>query len=444
MAAVYSKNLRIFNAEQFKESVSEAANTSLFITIGKIDAWSNEASPNIANTSVAAYGEVWRNMIGGKRITGNDVKHVVPRYNWTSNTVYIAYDDRVDSNERMADNVRFYVLTTDWHVYKCIANNNGANSTTMPTSVSTSSAIQTQDGYIWKYMYTVSPSEQLKFTTANYIPVKTLSLNDNSRQWEVQENAVEGSIESIIVVSGGTNYRDNTTITLTIAGDGESCNAYARVNTTSNTINAVVVTTPGSGYSFANVRVTDSSGNGTGAILRAVMSPIGGHGSDPLHELGGSRLILNPRISGTESGKLPTTNEFRQISLLQDPYILGTSNVITNTVFQQYSVLTVNGVSVDYVEDEYVYQGASLDAATFYARVVEWDSSNSQLKVTNVFGTPTTSVLVGATSSANRFVDSITDGELEPRSGEILYIDNIVPIARDADQTEDFKIVLVF
>ena len=31
-------------------------------------------------------------MIGGKRILGGDVYHVIPRHDWKVNTIYTAYD----------------------------------------------------------------------------------------------------------------------------------------------------------------------------------------------------------------------------------------------------------------------------------------------------------------------------------------------------------------
>ena len=46
-------DLRINNAEQFKESVSEPTpNSKIYLVYGKTDAWANDASPNISNSSV--------------------------------------------------------------------------------------------------------------------------------------------------------------------------------------------------------------------------------------------------------------------------------------------------------------------------------------------------------------------------------------------------------
>lgn len=438
MTAITTKNLQIFNAEQFKESVSETDNSGLYLTYGRSIAWDDENTPPTANTSINTHYEIWKNMIGGKLITGNDIAHVIPRIDWTSGITYNAYSH--ESTALFNEGVRPYVLTSDWNVYKCIENANNRPSTYEPSSIDTENMFQTADGYIWKYMYSVGASDQVKFTTDTYMPVKTLTEDDNSLQWQVQENALNGGIHSIIVVNAGNGFTNANAVTITITGDGAEANAYANVNTTSNVISSIIVDNPGAGYTWANVTITSAAG--ANANLKAIISPPGGHGSDPLRELGGSYLIINPRLRGTENDILTTNHSFRQIALIKDPYKYATTEVSSNAAIMQMYTLTLNGFSVDYQVDESVYQGASLNTSTWSAKVVEWDSSNSTLRLTNAQGTVTTDVLIGANSGASKFIDSITYPDLVPYSGSVLYVENIEAIERDADQTEDFKIIL--
>lgn len=445
MASVYSKNLNIHNAEQFQESVTEAANTKLYFTIGKAIPWANEAAPLQANTSVTSIHEVYRNMIAGKKITGNDLYHCIPRIDWTYNTVYDQYDHCTCSLVLFNPNTKFYIVTPNWDVYKCISNNNGAPSQNVPIQKITTGTVQEVDGYIWKYMYTVTPAEQLRFTTEDYIPVKTLGNNDGSLQWLVQDNAVDGALNYIQVVNGGQYYYDNTKIWITITGDGSGANAFAQTNAMTGQISSVVIDIPGSGYTYANVQVYDDSTSGLGASLRAIISPPGGHGSDPLRELGGSNIMINARLRYDENGKFPVTNEFRQIALISDPIEAGTNRVKANTQFSQLTILTLSGVGDDdFLEDETVYQGTSVANSTFVGTVVEWNGLNT-IKLSNVKGTVESKTLVGETSGASGTVSvPYTVPELVPYSGQLLYIDNIKPIQRSADQIEDFKIVLKF
>lgn len=441
MSSIHTKNLEIFNAKQFKESVSEPAFSRIYMTFGRVSPWANDSVPTQANTSSSTFYEVWRNMIGGKQVTGNDISHAIPRINWSANTVYSAYDDLMPSSQLYdTQNNKFYIVTSEYKVYKCIANSSGNVSTQMPTSVTSTATTTTADGYVWKFMYAISPSDQIKYVTNSYIPVKTLTIDDNSLQWHVQRDATPGSIEAIKVLHKGNNVTSNA-ITLTITGDGTGANAFAQVNSASNTISNIIIDDPGQDYTYATVTY---SGPGTNVSLRAVISPPGGHGSDALSELGGSYLVLNPRLKGTESGVLTLANDYRQLALIEDPYEYSTTNLSSNLAFSQLTVLTLNGTSVEYLEDEVVYQGTSLATATFRGVVVEWDSANSTVKLSNTTGTPDTDLLIGDTSSASRFVDSITEPDFEPNSGKLLYIDNIKPVERAADQTEDFKIVLKF
>jgi hypothetical protein len=61
-----------------------------------------------------------------------------------------------------------------------------------------------------------------------------------------------------------------------------------------------------------------------------------------------------------------------------------------------------------------------------------------------VSGTLTTDPLTGDTSKASRQVQSSINKAFTPYTGSLLYINNITPIQRATDQTEDFKIVVSF
>lgn len=441
MTSVVSKYISVFNAKQFKESVSEPSSSNVYLTFGKVTPWNNESSPDQANTSFSSYYEVWRNMVGAKRLTGNEIRHCVPRFDWTANSVYYAYDNLTDSNELKNGTNQFYVLTDDFNVYKCLANNYGANSSTKPTSTITTSSFQTSDGYVWKYMYTLTAEERLRFLTPLYMPVKTLAFDDNSTQWQVQDNSIEGAIHSIVLTNAGSGYTSNN-ITITITGDGTDCNAYAVRNVTTNTISNIVVDNKGAQYTFANVTIT---GDGTNANARAIISPTLGHGSDPLTELGGSNLILNPQFFSSESDTIITNNDFRQISLLEDPLKFGSTEVMSNTVVDQTLTLTLSGdIAINYIEDEYVYQGANLSSSTFKGIVAKWDSTNNIIKLVNTEGSPTYDLIIGDTSGSNKFLSYIQNPGFKKFTGKLLYINNIEPIERAIDQTENFQIILKF
>ena len=163
--------------------------------------WANSSGGNddsavlATNNSVAQVEQtVYDDLLFGKLLADADVSFVVPRNNWTANTVYPAYNQN-DANLYSKD---FYVVTDSFEVYKVIDNNDNANSTVKPSLTATSGVFKTGDGYVWKYMYTIDAASNTKFTTTDYIPVVPNTA--------VQGNATPGSIDVIKITNGGSGY----------------------------------------------------------------------------------------------------------------------------------------------------------------------------------------------------------------------------------------------
>lgn len=164
--------------------------------------WSNNTGQNddtavqITNNSIAQVElSVYDDLLYGKLLVDSDVNNLIPRYNWTSNTVYANYSQ----NDPQLLEKQFFVVTDRFEVYKCIDNNRGAASYVKPTLTSTSGTFVTGDGYTWKYMYTIDSASNTKFTTTNYVPVVA--------NVQVQGNATPGSIDVIRITDGGSNYQ---------------------------------------------------------------------------------------------------------------------------------------------------------------------------------------------------------------------------------------------
>ena len=507
MPGIVTKRFRIHNAQQFQEAFSEAASTKMYLFIARVNEWPDgDVTSTPTDTVRESRFEPWRNMIAAKRIQSSDVSFCIPRYNWTSSTVYTEYDD---TSTTLYDN-QFYVMTTDYNVYKCMFNNNGASSTVRPTGTSTST-ITTADGYKWKYMFTVSAADTLKFVTSGYIPVKTLISDDGSTQWDVQQAAVNNAIEIIDVVFGGAGYayRANTLSSVTnssvvvldtsassvddlytgsalyissglgsgqsanitsyvgstktatvapsfsitpntlstfhigpkvvITGDGTGAEAYANVE--SGVVTHINMIDVGTGYSKANVRVIDSNGSNANAITR--LSPPGGHGSNPIDELGGFNVMLNVRVEGTEGNNFPTNNDFRIIGLLKDP-LTANDTTADASAYDQTTKLTVTGITGGPFYQDELITGAANNAI---ARIISFANTNAAgtsgvFKVTDVNGTFESEVITGNTTSATATVTTVQAGELRPYSGDIIYRENRSVTSRSVDQIEDIKIVV--
>jgi hypothetical protein len=160
---------------------------SVYLFIGRDTVWADENNPPAPNESVTTDIETRNNIIAIKKIAASNTAFVIPRYNWTANTVYSRY---VTSDTSLFSK-QFYVLTTDNNVYKCIQNGNGAPSLVRPTGTSTQQ-IETGDGYIWKFMFNLSSSMVVAFLNTSWIPVP-YGTQKTSFQIAVENNAVYAS-----------------------------------------------------------------------------------------------------------------------------------------------------------------------------------------------------------------------------------------------------------
>jgi hypothetical protein len=593
MARLVTTKFKIHNAEQFIESLEETSATNLYLFIGKVQEWDDEDAPPAPNEAVAnTLYSYWDQMIAAKKVTPADVKHVITRTNWESNTAYTAY---THTNPEQLSN-SFYVTTEDLNIYKCLQNNlSNGTSTIQPTGTG-SAVIEIVDGYKWKYMYTVTSQDTLKFVTTEYIPVQK---SIDSRQIAVEDATIDGQIDiinktangdfkvefsagpknsvgddqdfivgeilygqtsnqygslvsyvsaannltygintgntkfvsgeivlgqtsnsratisteptstykfdtgffasvtnsTVMQLSSGANTSaddlyvnstvfvvnnagqgEQTTITqydallqritvspaftvtpntvsgyevtpsITVNGDGTGFKGRARGNATHG-VTEIVVTAQGSNFTIAESTIIANTVHGTGANSTVIIGPVGGHGKNAIEELGGNRILIDTRISGNESGRFTTSNDFRQVGLLRDP-LQSANNLafFTDSLSDQSTTLSVGGVAGSFQPDEKIYTGTSLENSTANGVVVDFLNNNT-LRINEVKGSFVDSTVVtGANSSSTGTISAngISQPGMKPYSGDVLYIENRAKITRLQNQVEDFKIVLEF
>jgi len=211
--------LNLHNAKQFRESISETANSIYYVFAGRHTPYvgGDETIPDLVNTNDTVNIDPYKLMVFGKKVSNSDVKVMIPRYNWVSNTVYTAYSG--NTNITACSYYAVVNAVSSFHVFKVLGNNKGVPSTISPNINDTGADDEfysTADGYVWKYMYTINSSDFSKFATDDYIPVVPSA--------NVSGNAVSGAIDVISISYAGSNYNtylSNTFISsdLTIGGD---------------------------------------------------------------------------------------------------------------------------------------------------------------------------------------------------------------------------------
>lgn len=210
----------LHNAKQFRESISETANNIYYVFAGRSSPYSSgdDSIPTIENTNFNVNVDPYKQIVFGKKVANSDVKIMVPRYDWVSNTVYVPY--RSDSELDLSNYYAVVNAISNYYVFKVLDNNNGSASTVKPDFNETGADddfYSTSDGYVWKYMYTIDKSTFEKFATEDYIPVVP---NAN-----VSGNAVSGSLDVILVTFSGSNYNtflSNTFISTDITVGGNN------------------------------------------------------------------------------------------------------------------------------------------------------------------------------------------------------------------------------
>ena len=486
MPAIITNKFRLHNASNFVESFSESSPNIYYLAIGRPQAFATstggdsrtqfegtDASPLTPVDSVSDEFYFFDDVIAAKRITTSDVSRAIPRRNWTTGTTYDMYrhdygqyvkgssSSTISANSgatSLAD-ATFYVLSSDNNVYKVIDNNGNSASTVEPTGTSTS-ILTTGDSYKWKYMYSLTASEQTNFLSTDFMHVSTDST--------VSSAAVDGAIDTVLIKTAGSGGANGTHTGVAIRGDGSS--GVASVTVSGGAVTAVTVTTAGSGYTFAYIRNADIVSAGatslSGAELDVIIPPKGGHGANAVEELGGHFVMMNTDFTGDESsnsGDFTTANDFRRVGLLLDPLTGGSA--ASATTLRGTKAVKLSGTPGSFTVDEEINQ-ASTGAV---GKVVEYDSTNKILyyiqtrfndegvdsngNLTAFSGanaiTGQSSSAAGTPDTSTQTVDNIAfssgynSGEIDADT-DVLYQENRSPITRASDQTENIKLIVEF
>jgi len=242
-------------------------------------------------------------------------------------------------------------------------------------------------------MYTVTTAKALKFLTNDYIPVQTLDGDDGTDQWDVQAAAVDGGVHVVKVTAGGSAYGSAPAVTIT--GDGTGATANSTIS--AGVVTAVTITAAGTGYTRASV--TFASG---AAAATAIISPKGGHGANAVEELGGKYIMINVRLDGTESNTFSTANEFRQVGIVRDPYLYGTTTRAVASSYRQSFKYQLSSASGTFSLDETVTSGSNT------ASVIEWTTPNLYTTLPVHLPFANTASVSGGTSGASGTIAVIT------------------------------------
>ena len=521
MPAIITDQFRVMNAETFIKSLVSVGNTAnnYYTFIGQ----PNSLNPQANGSSIWGDGlppldgfeeenRIKETIIALKKVTGDDIRRMIRKVQWTSGTTYemyrhdyTIYNKTPVTKQASLYNSNFYVINEDFRVYLCLQNGsdpenpNGRPSFDQPQFIDLEPrpAGTSGDGYIWKYMYTIKPSEVVKFDSIEFIPVPE-NWGLSGETISTKNNAIDGKIEVVTIKSRGTGYQpiSKSFTNIPILGDGTGGKVTITVDSFGK-VSEVFVTDGGSGYTSGVVKFepgapgipSDLSNGSEIAEFDVIIPPKGGHGYDVYRELGANRVLIYSRyITDPSNPDIILGNDFSRIGIIKNPTISGSDvELLTLGEVSALDSLKLTGLSTQttYPVDSVITQtiGTGVTAVGFIA---SWDNVTGVLKYYQPVGLATQAVgytinkftsspsqggsfsiecpnIVGPVLSidtafsgistvinnrtyqlGSNFVSGISSSEYNKKSGEIIYIDNRKAIPRSSSQKEDIKIILEF
>lgn len=475
MSAIITTGFRVNNAAAFMNSTD-----TYYMFIGKPEAWADESTPDTPYDQLDHDNRIWESMISLKKvIPASMMSHGIIKRSWTSGKYYDLYrhdygnsgvtgknlDTGASTSPVSLAEANFYVVTDNGNIYICISNANGGQSTINPQSLTPDAnyICSGADNYKWKFVAKTSSANSTRFSTPNFHPVMTLTVDPGAgdeyhTQWLAQANSATnaGAIYNVLLVGGGTGYGaslSNQAGVATVKGNGSGA-AVGITTNGSGTITALTVNNVGSGYTWATIEFA----TGNGASATAIITPKAGLGTDPVSDLCAFNVITNTRFEYADGGDFPVTNDYRRVGMIVNPTNNGSAVVLTDNTSSACMTIKVTGTSGTWAPDMLIKDSTT----NAYARIVDVnDGAGGDIgkKILRVIRTRADNQVVGAVPSASFVashgiasdpagvtgtIDAVVSPEVQLYSGKIIYVENRRPISRSIDQIESITTVFEY
>jgi hypothetical protein len=516
MAAIVTDQFRILNASNFIDSVtSDDDSYYVFLGLdnpaqvgfGRTTNWNTDIPNPTDNLEYSThYNDT---SLFGKKITSSNIRRIIRKITWTSNTSYEMYrhdysiqNPTPNSNSSRLYDSNYYVINSDFRVYICIDNGSsginlkGNKSQDEPTftDLEPSAAGISGDGYVWKYLFSVSPSDIIKFDSTEYVAVPNdWETSIDSQIVSIRENGNSGStnpnqIKKVYIANGGSGYSSGV---VDILGDGSGGRVSIIVNSSGSIISTQVIA-GGFGYTWGIVDLGSLQPGGSlpnPAKLIPIIPPSKGHGYNIYPELGTDKVLVYARFDDSTKD-FPTDTKFAQVGIIKNPTTFSSDTVVftenqysslgaikldsidgTPIIGQEITQTVTGGTARGYVasydsetmvlkyfQDRSLYFGNNVDqtdynTVTSDSKVLLFSSSGGSItpfagSIDTDFGspTPTNKFSVGSKviDLGVTFTAGLANPEINKKTGDIIYIDNRPLVTRDIRQKEDIKIILEF
>jgi hypothetical protein len=281
----------------------------------------------------------------------------------------------------------------------------------------------------------------------NYYANSTLTVfgaGNEVTNWRIIQSQQQGSNNVITLantfnanqISVGYNYSIGPTLNL--VGDGNNFVGYLVMNPQSQSIVSVEIVDSGQGYNIADAQVISGAGFGSGADLRPIISPPGGHGADVYGELYCQYLGVSAQFANNIG--LPDNVTVRTVGLLKDPVAYNSNGTpFTESVFIQTVALSVaNTTATMFTIGEEIIGNVSR------ARGSVALCNSTVVVITGYTGTFLTGETLNGQESGVQFIFNSANShpDVQLYSGDILYLQNIAATQRSSTSSEQLKMIV--
>ena len=523
MSALVTDQFRILNASNFIDSVQDSSNsyyvfvglsnaTSPSSGFGRSSSW--DTTPPNPTDNIDYLNHYESTMLFGKKITSANIRRVVRKISWTSGQRYDMYRPDYSVTKRSSSgslrlyDANYYVMNSDYRVYICIDNGSSGikttgNSSQIEPTFTDLEPSESSDGYTWKYLYTVSPSDIIKFDSTEYITVP----NDWQTSTDAQIAAVrengdstinENQIKKVYIENQGNGYVTQSGKSCNLVGDGSGGQVSVDIDANGK-ISDVTVTAGGKNYTYALVDLGTTSANAptTYAELIPIIPPSKGHGFDIYKELGADKVLVYARFDDSTKD-FPIDTKFAQVGIIKNPTTYDSAGisttVYTSSDFSAVYAMRFSSTTGTISVGDKIKQ--SVTGGTAYGYVISYDTETKVLKyyrdrslyynggngsthqdfvgmssffsssdsilnfnstaevtkvgggfngtIDNQYSGITTTISNKIVNLGTEFTSGLSNPEINNKSGDIIYIDNRPTVTRSSRQKEDVKIILEF
>jgi hypothetical protein len=317
----------------------------------------------------------------------------------------------------------------------------------------------TTNYYTGQYLITTNPDGVTTriFKITYYFYTK----NTGNAQIRVGGELITGAANP---VAAGVTQNASWKILPEVKIEGDGTGAIGIPNIVDSQIRSIQLIEPGTGYHNITITVTDprvdfrpgqSGSDEVRCILRARLTPDGGHGYNFIDEFKCKHFMLYAYITADDNTQIGDSNTYTGVGIVKEPTFHDTTPVI----FDNRIAITTD--DIDKVSANTVLtQLSSGNIVTFSGVVHEVDEDNNTFYLAEYMGpypnNPATGDgdtsldltlplrnITGQTITINSPVeDNIVMSNYQQRSGEVYFMENFFPLARTDLSREEFKFVL--